>query len=321
MLTDELDAAAWTARRREPFRACALHDETLRDGLQSPSVVDPPLWEKVEILRGLVACGVDSVNLGLPAAGARARQQVEVLAAEIAREKLPIAAGCAGRTVVGDVVPIAEASQRAGIPITAMLFVGSSAIRHYTEGWTVEFVRDKSLAAIDFAVKEGLPVVYVTEDTTRAAPEVLDDLFRAAIEHGATRLCLCDTVGHATPHGIDQLVRFVRGVVARTGATVGLDFHGHDDRGFALANALAAIEAGVDRAHGCVLGIGERCGNTPLDLLLLHLDLMDALRGRRIDALPALCDLVARSFDAPVPPWHPLRGAVTARDRTADRPA
>ncbi len=269
-----------------------LHDETLRDGLQNPSVRDPDIGDKLAILHLLDAVGVDSVSLGLPAAGPRALADVVVLAKEIARTGLRIRPGCAGRTVVSDVSRIAEASQQAGMPIEVMTFIGSSPIRRYVEGWSVELVRQRTVEVIRFARKEGLPVTYVTEDTTRTPPDVLWELFRAAIDEGAARLCLCDTVGHATPDGARNLIRFTQTVIAASGARVGIDWHGHEDRGHSLANALAAMDAGADRIHGCVLGVGERVGNTPLELVLQNLELDGRLDGRDVTRLPELCRLV-----------------------------
>jgi 2-isopropylmalate synthase len=118
--------------------------------------------------------------------------------------------------------------------------------------------------------------MYVTEDTVRARPEALRQLFLTAIEAGASRLCLCDTVGHATPTGAANLVRFALEVVKESGTAVELDWHGHSDRGLAVINTLAAIRAGVTHVHGCAIGIGELVGNTPMDQPLVNLRLLSA---------------------------------------------
>ncbi|MBX7192447.1 MAG: 2-isopropylmalate synthase [Sandaracinaceae bacterium] len=290
------------ARRVRP----EVHDETLRDGLQSPSVIDPAITTKREILHLLARVGVDSVNLGLPAAGPRAFDQVVALAQEIVEAKLPLRAGCAGRTVVSDLEPIAAASQRAGLPIDVMTFIGSSPIRRFVEGWSVETIRKRSSDAFRFARREGLTVTYVTEDTTRTPPEVLEELFTAALDEGVARLCLCDTVGHATQDGTTNLVRWTRALIDRAGSSAHIDWHGHEDRGLSLPNALAAIDAGADRVHGCVLGIGERVGNTPLEMLLLNLEADDALAGRDLSHLPELCRLVSHTTGYQPRPGHPL---------------
>jgi 2-isopropylmalate synthase len=270
-----------------------IHDETLRDGLQSPSVVDPPIETKIELLHRLEALGVDSVCIGLPAAGPRAFADTVRLGQEIARAGLRIRPSCAGRTLARDLKAIVEVSQKTGLAMEAMTFVGSSPIRTLVERWSFEAVLHRTTHTIAYAVREGLPVTYVTEDTTRTPPDVLEPLFRAAADHGASRICLCDTVGHATPRGVDNLVRFARRVVP---PAVGLDWHGHNDRGLALANTLMAQQAGADRLHGCVLGLGERVGNAALELLLVAL----ADRGLRALSDPAglleLCRLVTRTM-------------------------
>lgn len=284
----------------------SLHDETLRDGVQCPSVVDPPIEAKIEILHLLEAVGVGSVNVGLPGAGPNATADALALCREIVREGMRIRPGCAARTVEADVAPIADISQRAGIKVEALLFIGSSPIRRFVERWSLDLVRERTESAVGFAVREGLPVTYVTEDTTRTPPDALRELFMAAIGAGASRLCLCDTVGHATPDGVENLIRFTRTLLRGQGVTAGIDWHGHDDRGLALANALVAMQAGADRVHGCVLGIGERVGNTSLEMLLLNLEARGVLPPIDHDVLARLCRVVATSTCITPRPGHPL---------------
>jgi len=234
--------------------AAVVLDETLRDGIQSPSAIDPPLEAKVEILHLLDELGVYQLDVGLPGAGAHQRASVKRLAEEKRDAKLRINLNVACRTVVSDIEPAAELQEQTGVPLEVYAFIGSSPIRQYAEEWDLGFIEKQSVEAISFAVKQGLAVTYVTEDTTRSKPEDLRRLFKSAIEAGAKRLCLCDTVGHATPEGAAALVRWVRSTV---GPEIGLDWHGHNDRGLALANALAAGAAGATRLHGCAAGIGE----------------------------------------------------------------
>jgi 2-isopropylmalate synthase len=274
-----------------------LHDETLRDGLQCPSVVDPPIETKIEMLHRLEAAGVESVCIGLPAAGPRAFSDCVRLGMEIERSRLRIRPSCAGRTLARDLNAIVEVSQRVGRAMEAMTFIGSSPLRQYVEGWSFESVLHRTTHTTAYAVREGLPVTYVTEDTTRSSPSVLGPLFRAAIEHGAERLCLCDTVGHATPRGAKNLVAFARSMAAEAGRRVGVDWHGHNDRGLALANTLAAFEAGADRLHGCILGLGERVGNAPLEGLALTLEERGIRDVASRSDLLTLCRLVLRDMD------------------------
>jgi 2-isopropylmalate synthase len=158
-------------------------------------------------------------------------------------------------------------------------------------------------------------VMYVTEDTVRARPEQLRQLVLAAIRCGAQRLCLCDTVGHATPAGAANLVRFAAQVVQESGADVGLDWHGHCDRGLAVVNTIAAIRAGASRVHGCAIGIGERVGNTPMDQLLVNLKLLGWI-DHDLTALPEYCERVSRSTGVQIPPNYPVVGRDAFRTGT-----
>jgi 2-isopropylmalate synthase len=308
----------WNRRGGDPQgppRPFQLNDETLRDGIQCPSVKDPATEQKVELLHLMVKLGIHSLDIGLPGAGPKARQDTTRLATEIRDAKLPIEPNCAARTVIADIAPVAQVSQQVGIPIEAAVFIGSSPIRLYAEGWTVDELLRRSSEAIDFAVKEGLPCMYVTEDTTRANPEVVARLYRNAVEHGARRVCIADTVGHATPRGTAELVRFVREVVDATGEAVKIDWHGHQDRGLGVINTLAAIEAGADRVHACALGVGERVGNTPMDTLLVNLKLLGWLDAD-LTCLREYVETTSRICRRPVPVNYPVFGADAFRTAT-----
>src|SRR5881628_326351 len=291
-----------------------LNDETLRDGLQSPSAHDPSLDVKKRLLHLMADLGIVAADIGLPGAGPRVVEQVRALAREISDHKLPIAPNCAARTVIADIDPIIRISEEVGIKIEAATFIGSSPIRQYTEDWTVDRIVASTTAAVTYAVKHGLPVMYVTEDTTRARPETLKALYRAAIDCGAKRICLADTVGHATPDGVKALVQFVKQeIVARK--DVKIDWHGHRDRGMGVVNCLAAIEAGVDRVHATALGVGERVGNAEMDLLIVNLKLLGA-HERDIARLPEYCRLVADAVGVPIPVNYPVMGADAFRTGT-----
>jgi 2-isopropylmalate synthase len=298
----------WTRARVD------LNDETLRDGLQSPSVTDPPLDVKKRLLHLMADLGIVAADIGLPGAGPRVVEQVRVLAKEIRDHKLPIAPNCAARTVIADVEPIVRISDEIGIKIEAATFIGSSPIRQYAEDWTIDRILKASEEAVTYAVKHGLPVMYVTEDTTRAKPETIKALYGAAIDCGATRICLADTVGHATPSGVKALVSFVlREIIGNK--PVKLDWHGHRDRGMGLINCLAAIEAGVDRVHATALGVGERVGNAEMDLLIVNLKLLGAHQ-HDIRKLPEYCRLVAEAVNVPIPVNYPVVGTDAFRTGT-----
>ena len=292
-----------------------LDDETLRDGLQSPSVRAPTIEQKIRILHLIDALGIDSADIGLPGAGPHVVRDVEQLAREIASAGLRVRANCAARTHINDIRPIAEVVQRTGVPIECCTFIGSSPIRQYTEGWTLDWLLKCTEDAITFAVREGLDVMHVTEDTTRADPDTLRAIYACAIRAGAKRICIADTVGHATPIGAAAVVRFVAGVVRDTGAEVGIDWHGHRDRDLAVVNSIAALDAGATRLHGAALGIGERVGNTPMDLLLINLVLMGYVT-RDLRALNEYCQTVATACAVPIPDNYPVIGRDAFRTAT-----
>lgn len=284
-----------------------LNDETLRDGLQNPSVTDPPIEKKIELLHLMVELGIHALDIGLPGAGPRAYEACVALARSIREHGLPIEANAAARTVRADIEPVVRIQEAVGLPLELATFIGSSPIRQYAEDWDVEHIEDATRDAIEFAVGEGLEVMYVTEDTTRSRPRTLARLFAAAVEAGARRICLADTVGHATPHGVRRLVRFAKDIAAGTGEDVKIDWHGHRDRGLGLANALAAIEEGVDRVHATALGIGERIGNVEMDLLLVNLRLLGT-HEHSIDRLADYCRVTADMCGVEIPHDYPVIG-------------
>ena len=294
-----------------------LDDETLRDGLQSPSVQDPPIDVKLRILHLMDALGIETANVGLPGAGPRQREAVEALCREIDREGLRIRPNCAARTMVVDIQPIADVTQKTGVPVEACIFIGSSPIRQYAEEWDIEHILRHTRQATEFAVAQGLDVMYVTEDTVRSAPEHLRVLLTAAVDAGAKRVCLCDTVGAAVPEGVRNLTRWVKALLEELGVgdRVGIDWHGHRDRGLDLANTLAAIEAGATRVHGTALGVGERVGNTPMEQLLVNLRLL-GWRDGDLSRLTEYVELVSQAVGVPVPVNQPIVGRDAFRTAT-----
>ncbi len=292
-----------------------LDDETLRDGLQSPSVRNPTIDEKLEIVHLMAAVGIDGADIGLPAAGKRVFDDVLRISQEIVDHRLPIVPNAAARTVISDIEPIVEISQRAGIALEVSAFIGSSPIRQYAEEWDIERLVRFTDDAVTYCTKNNLPVMYVTEDTTRADPDDLRRLYTTAVEAGAKRVCVSDTVGHATPNGARAVIRFVRRVVGTTGEQVKVDWHGHRDRGLSVANALAAAAAGAARLHGTILGVGERVGNTPIDHLLVNLNLL-GWANRDLSRLSAYCRLVAKTTGVPLPDISPVFGSDAFRTMT-----
>jgi 2-isopropylmalate synthase len=292
-----------------------MNDETLRDGLQSPSITDPTIKEKLALIELMEDLQIECADIGLPGSGARAQADIAAIAAHIGKNKMKIRPNCAVRTVKTDITPLIDISQKVGYAIEACAFIGSSPIRQYAEGWTVDKMVKLSEDAVSYAVENGLPCMYVTEDTTRADPKTLKKLYTAAINAGAERICVCDTVGHVTPVGVYYLLKYVHEVVAKLNPDVKIDWHGHSDRGLSLPNALAAIAQGADRIHATGLGIGERVGNTAMDLLLMNLRLED-ISDRDLTKLPDYCRLVSRACGVPITPSYPAFGRDAFRTST-----
>jgi 2-isopropylmalate synthase len=303
----------------KPAGRVMLTDESLRDGLQSPSVKDPTIDEKLRILHLMEKLGITFLDMGLPGAGARAYADVERLAREIRDSKLKIRGNCAARTHENDIRPVAEIQDKVGIPIEAATFLGSSPIRRYAEDWTEDFLLKTTEKAVTFARSLGLEVMYVTEDTTRCDPETVRHLYKTAIECGARAIVICDTCGHVTPSGVTALISYIiEEVVKPSGEKIRVDWHGHCDRGLAVANSLAALAAGAECVHACAIGIGERVGNTQMDQMLVNLKLMGVppWDSQDLTVLKQYCDTVSRATGVPIPRNYPVMGEDAFRTAT-----
>lgn len=294
-----------------PAGKVLLNDESLRDGLQSPSVRDPSIEEKIEILHLMEAIGINMLDIGLPGAGPRAQTHCEALAREIGRSKLKIKPNCAARTHQNDIRPIAEIVEATGVPVEAATFIGSSPIRRYTEDWSDDFLLRTTENAVKYAVGLGLDVMYVTEDTTRCDPETIQRLYKTAINCGAKAIVICDTTGHATPMGVVALMHFVvNEVVKPSGENIRVEWHGHCDRGLAVANSIAALVAGAEVVHATAVGIGERVGNTQMDQMLVNLKLLgiEPWKSQDLTKLKEYCETVSKATGVPIPKNYPVVG-------------
>lgn len=305
----------WNESQQAPVVISETCDETLRDGIQSPSVFDPDIDHKLELIDLMDQLGITIANIGLPGAGPRARHDVTQIARYVRDQRLMLQVNCAARTVVQDIAPIAAIQHEIGIPITAYCFLGTSPIRQLVEDWSLERLKRVTDEALSFALKENLKVAFVTEDTTRSQPQTLSVLFKHAINLGIERLVLCDTVGHATPSGVQTLIAFTKQIIAETNADIKIDWHGHNDRGLAVANALCAREAGAHRLHGTALGVGERVGNTAIDQLIINLK----LAGAYPNDLARMADYVEKAANylrIPLPYNYPAFGKDAFRTAT-----
>lgn len=317
-MADELihDWNAYAEPEIPPGRRVMLLDETLRDGLQNPSVRDPLIGEKIEILRLMEALGINSVNIGLPGAGPRAFADTEALAREVFGSRMKLRPHIGGRTHKQDIQAMIDVCERTGLAMECSMFLGSSPIRRLVEDWSVDHLKRTTEDAVKMAVAAGLPVMYVTEDTIRTDPSTVVALYSTAVRAGARAIVLCDTVGHSTPRGAYNLVKFVIDkVVKPSGEKIRVDWHGHNDRGLAVANSLAAIAAGADQVHATALALGERVGNTPMELMLVNLRLL-GLIDHDLSRMKQYSETVGRATGTVIPPNYPVVGADAFRTAT-----
>lgn len=286
-------------------------DETLRDGLQSPSARNPTIDEKIELLTYMERLGLQKVDLGLPGAGPFHREHISAMLSHINENSFNIRPGAAVRTLMGDIEPLVEMQAKHEMEIQASAFLGTSPIRQFTEGWTMEKLMSTMEKAVSFAVENDVPVMFVTEDTTRSKPEDVKMIYQRAMELGVRRICVCDTCGHVTPNGVKKLLHFIDEEVIKDAgyhrSEIEVNWHGHQDRGLGVANNIAAVEAGADVIHGTALGVGERAGNAPLDQTLVNLKLMGV-----IDNDLSLLDEYVRKaneyIEVPLPRNYPVFG-------------
>lgn len=300
----------------KPTKAFFIHDETLRDGLQSPSVTIPNLNQKCELIRLMPRVGIDSAGVGFPASNKKVQAEMRQIAKTLVNEQIPLHLTCLARPIESDIAPIVTISQDTGVLIEPFIFVGSSPVRQQVEGWSIEQIVTSIKQGIRFAIKEGLSPTCFTEDTTRTAPADLEKIYLAAVELGAKMIGIADTTGHATPVGVFNLIVFIRNLLDQRGFNeVKIDFHSHMDRGLGLINSLAALSAGADRIHGCALGVGERSGNAPIDQILINLKLMGWIE-KDLRALAQYCALVSTYFEHPIPVNYPVFGKDAFRTST-----
>lgn len=286
-------------------------DETLRDGLQSPSARNPTIEQKIELLSYMEKLGIQKVDLGLPGAGPFHREHIDALLNHIISHDYQIRPGAAVRTLMNDIEPLVEMQNKHGIPIQASAFLGTSPIRQYTEGWTMDKLISTMEKAVSYAVENEVQVMFVTEDTTRSKPDDVKKIYQRAMELGVRRLCVCDTCGHVTPNGVKKLLNFIDEEVIKDGgykrSEIEVNWHGHQDRGLGVANNIAAVEAGADVIHGTALGVGERAGNAPLDQTLVNLKLMGVI-DNDLTHLDDYTRLANKYIEVPLPRNYPVFG-------------
>jgi len=270
-------------------------DATLREGAQAPGVTWTPA-ASVEIARDLDRLGVDTIECGHPSVGPSERDRIRaVLDAGLATPVLVHA-----RARPEDI----DAARQIGAPWVGLFRGVNPVSRRARVPSNVPPPLDQIAGAIRHAKDAGLRVRFTLEDASRTDPDESEEAFAAAIDSGADRICYADTVGVAEPADVALAVGRMR---ARFPA-VPVEVHLHDDRGLALANALAALDAGAEWVSTSVLGLGERCGIVDLTALLANV----AVRGLRAwpdgDTLQRVARAVATHSGQPPDVRRPVIG-------------
>ncbi|MEJ8660439.1 MULTISPECIES: LeuA family protein [Streptomyces] len=282
-------------------------DETLRDGLQAPNIRNPSLEQKLRLVDHMVRSGVTSADLGFPGSDPAALRTCVDIAQHIVRSGHPLSQGYAGRTHPSDINAICEIAQQVGVAVDAYIFIGVSPIRQYVEDWDVQLIQRHIRESVVECRRGGAEFVLVLEDAVRCTPEVLGQVYDVAIDTGVRRVTLCDTVGAALPSGVESLIQWSHQYFQDRGHQVAFEWHGHNDRGLALANSLTALAHGCERVHGTILGIGERAGNASLDQLMVNSHLDE--HGRYdLKALREYSDYAASVLGVEVPQNYPALG-------------
>lgn len=299
--------------RRRPVD---VGDSTFSDAPQSPSANEPSLAAKRRLLSLMSELGLRSAALGYPGSGPRQFAETLELARELTRTQLPIDASCSARASVKDVGVALDVRERSGLDLELAIALPVSPVRLDAEGISMDRLQESAETSISYARRAGARVVAVLEDAARTPPELLAVLIQHVLSLGATAVRVADTVGHATPDGTRALLRFAADQVrVRHGRPIRLEWHGQQDRGLALANALAAVDTGVDRLYASALGLGERCGTVPLEVLLTNLRITGGWP-HTLGALQEYAESAAAAFGVAIAHAHPVIGADAFRSGT-----
>jgi len=280
----------------QPYsRKVKIYDTTLRDGEQTPGVKFSK-DEKVQIARKLDELGVHAVEAGFPVISAYDEDAVRA----VASQRLSADVICLCRSKQRDI----DAAIRADVDgVIIFLAVSDLHLKHKLRTDLQSAVR-MAADAVQYAKDHGFFVQLSAEDATRTPMESLTSLYRATVDRGADRLGIADTTGCIRPEGM----RYMVGCIKKEFATE-LSVHCHDDFGLAVANSLAAYEAGADAISVSVNGLGERCGNASLEEVVLSLYALYGLElDFRTETIKELSEMVSRFSKIPIPPNKAIVG-------------
>ncbi len=302
-MTSELESAGLIVNhnRRKDLRLPStpdrvwIWDETLRDGEQTAGTL-LTVDEKVEIAKLMDEVGVAVIAAGFPMVSEAERRTIKLLSDEgFTQAKLAAPA----RAVIGDIQACLDSGAEI-IPI----FIAPSRLRlEFQLRMTLDEAIERLERCTDYGVEHGAEIAYVVEDATRSEIDTIVKISHAAVEAGANKIIIADTVGFSRPAAIQFIVKQVTQELSDlTKKSFDMGIHVHNDFGLASANTLAAIEMGITYPHVCVNGFGERAGNAALEEVVMALEILYGVKtGIKTARLFELSKLVERAFAIPIP--------------------
>ncbi len=299
---------SWNPPAKSGLENVEIEDDTLRDGLQGAFVRKPTVDEKIELFTLSSAIGCQHAVVGFPASSPQEMADSRRIVQAIQERGLKQQPWMLSRALVSDLEPIIALQRESDIPIGAAFFMGTSPLRRVVEKWDWDQVLRNVETAVAYCVENGVPFSLSIEDASRTPPEELRQLIQIGAKANGFSISICDTVGESTPDGAAQLVRFTREEIAKENADTRVLWHGHNDRGMAVANSAAAAEAGARIIGGSFLGIGERTGNAALEQVILYLYQNGATQWR-IDHLVNYCEKLSEYTNTPISNEMPLIGS------------
>ncbi|TFG30540.1 hypothetical protein EU528_08165, partial [Candidatus Thorarchaeota archaeon] len=279
-----------------------IWDETLRDGEQTPGVA-LTIDEKIEIAKMLDEVGTAIVAVGFPAVSDAEKKSVKAIADE-GLSKASVAAPA--RAVISDI----EACIDAGVD-EVPIFIATSDFRlKYQLRMTREEMLERLTECIEFGKEHGLIIDYIAEDSTRSDMEFLCQAYRTAIDAGADKICIADTVGFVRPEVMRHIMKGIKTRLwTESKYKVPMSVHCHDDFGLATANTLTAIEEGVTFPQVCVNAYGERAGNAAFEEIVMALEELYGIdTGIQTEKLYTLSKIVEKNFIVPLPLHKSISG-------------
>ena len=297
---------SWNALNRANISNVKIEDD-IRDALQSVRTVQPLLSERKALLDLSAKVGIQYSFLGFPAASQNETNLVTALVKHIADEKIPIEPVLMARALENDVKRIIEIQNETSYAVAADIFINTSALRLKIEGWTLDTIINKIKKSHHLSVNNNLKYRISLEDSARTAPDSIEILIKEIINLGIKTIVLCDTVGDCLPSGASNLTSFVMDIISKENVDVEIGWHGHNDKGLSLANALASVEAGATIISGTFTGIGERTGNIPLEQIIYILS-QNGNQLYDLKYLKPLCDMLSATTKTKIPYSLPIIG-------------